>query len=369
MENILFFDKDYGGHHSSYLNIIIRNTKNNVFLLENNLRAKIDILSTHKYYFFNNEFDNLYKSSFLKLTPLKYLRYYLISSKILSFVNNKALQLEVNSIVFMKSDFLLVNLIFTNKLAVPAKFIIIRQLYFYYNKVISLVIPFLISRHRNIQILTINPQYFAFLKKYTIKNIDYLPDPVIKSQSAKNDIIEKRKVARFLFYGAIDSRKGLIHLLNAILINPLLLRNRFELQVAGKIECKLEIEINEKIRLIQDLGIKISVINEFLSEQKIKELILNSDYLFCTYINHFGSSGVILSSAKYNKPVIASNVGLLKYYTQKYKLGLTVNPYQGEEILSAILNFLDAGYKMDESLTREFIEDHDANLFLKAVIK
>jgi glycosyltransferase involved in cell wall biosynthesis len=64
--------------------------------------------------------------------------------------------------------------------------------------------------------------------------------------------------------------------------------------------------------------------NRYVSPEEVSMAFAAADFVFLTYVNHSGTSGVLAQAAASEKPVITSDQGLLRRWVRQYDLGLQV---------------------------------------------
>ena len=97
--------------------------------------------------------------------------------------------------------------------------------------------------------------------------------------------------------------------------------------IAGKFENNFINEVKLYLRTNNFLKKKVIVINKFISLKEENYLFNICDYVWLGYNNFSsdGSSGVLQLSVVAEKPVIASNRGLISFIVKKNKIGLLLN--------------------------------------------
>lgn len=120
------------------------------------------------------------------------------------------------------------------------------------------------------------------------------------------DIKVGKKVG-FLFFGKIRPNKGVDVLIKAANILGKKYQNEFSVTIAGDAQ-----NWEEYDDLIED-GSLFNLEIGFVSNQRIVELFMCSDYLVLPY-NDMTQSGVIMVAYNYNVPVIASNLEEFRSY-------------------------------------------------------
>lgn len=185
------------------------------------------------------------------------------------------------------------------------------------------------SRLENVFI--IDPLFKNFLNKKKIfnKKIIYVNEAVNKIYYIDKKLCKKKlsinNVGKcILIYGAISKRKGVIELLSALSLNS---DKNIYVIIAGKFENNFLNEVRLYLRMNNSLKKKVKVIHKFISLKEQNYLFNICDYVWLGY-NHLSSdssSGVLQLSVVAEKPVIASNRGLISFIVKRNKIGLLFN--------------------------------------------
>jgi len=191
------------------------------------------------------------------------------------------------------------------------------------------------------------------------QNLHYLPDPT--ELPLTYDPVELRCLYQIpknakviLVYGAIDERKGLFNLLDALEVYDEL--NVWHALIVGQqseIVCK-ELSSERWSNLV--LKKRIHIINEFVSDVVENQIFYLVDVVWVAYLFHYGMSGVIVRSGMYRKPVLASEEGLIGWYACNKKLGLTVVNKELSSIKVALISLSDTdiAYKLGNNGYSQF---------------
>lgn len=210
------------------------------------------------------------------------------------------------------------------------------------------------------------------LDSFVVKHLDsfrtkveavYLPDPV-KSQNefefqstfshraTAGDALTSSKRLReklgisadkqvFLLFGALDGRKGIYQLLEAILLLPPVLLQKFCLVFIGESNpVDKELIESQVATVCQSQPVQIVRHYEFVPEQDVTAYFQLADVVLAPYQRHVGMSGILLLAAAAQKPVLSSNYGLMGEIVQRYNLGLTVDSTVPSEIAKSLTRFL-----------------------------
>lgn len=190
-----------------------------------------------------------------------------------------------------------------------------------------------------------------------------LPDPFqSKSRNILYDkpLLNQAKI-KILHFGALSARKGTMDILDAI---EKLCKDKkagpYQFVFAGRINTDIKEVFYKLYNSIKD-KCDIVVWDKFCSYDELDELCRECDIIIAPYKNVYSSSGVIGYAAKYHKPVIVPNDGLLGKLVRKYKLGIAVNNLNS----TAIYNLLSSQKKIlvDEKKQDKYIEFNSIDNF------
>jgi glycosyltransferase involved in cell wall biosynthesis len=176
----------------------------------------------------------------------------------------------------------------------------------------------------------------------------YLPDPV-QIYDQPLEATDKLKVSLgiephrkvFLLFGALDGRKGIHQLLNAIaLLSPedcqqlcLLLVGPIDPQEKSQLDS--QIEALRRSRPVQIVGS-----HQFVIDRDIQPYFHLSDVVLAPYQRHVGMSAILVRAAAAQKPVLASSYGLMGEITRRYQLGVAVDSTAPHAIADGIGSLL-----------------------------
>ena len=123
------------------------------------------------------------------------------------------------------------------------------------------------------------------------------------------------KKIKFLLIGQIKPSKGLYVILESFTSLSKKHLKKSELIIAGKIKDKL-------LNKIKNYNLNyVTIINKFLSEWELNNLINSSDFVFNFKIEDLGeSSGIMARAIALNKPIISSMLGSNKEYFSESSL-------------------------------------------------
>jgi glycosyltransferase involved in cell wall biosynthesis len=153
-------------------------------------------------------------------------------------------------------------------------------------------------------------------------------------QSARDAIGIPRSAVVILVFGDINIRKGIDILVKALSSSDT--SSSFHLLIVGDQDdtVKLLFESVEIINLIKNKRIYIK--NQFVNKDFQQLAFAAADIVWLGYRDHLSMSGVLVLSAIARKVVIATDAGIIGWYTREKCLGLTVNIKDVESIKYAL---------------------------------
>jgi glycosyltransferase involved in cell wall biosynthesis len=211
------------------------------------------------------------------------------------------------------------------------------------------------------------------------KQAVYLPDPVplisprvedVLAIRARLDIEPPRQV--FLLFGALDQRKGIYQILDAIeqLSNDA--ASKICLLLVGKLKDTVQESVLKQIQHLRDTKpVQIVAINSIVPEEDIPIYFQLSDIVLAAYQQHVGMSGILVRAAAAGKPLICCRYGLMGEMTHRYRLGLRVEAESSNEIAQAMLTCLKSPAEElgDVTKMKAFAQQNAVDKFAEAIIK
>jgi glycosyltransferase involved in cell wall biosynthesis len=158
--------------------------------------------------------------------------------------------------------------------------------------------------------------------------LEHMPDPVdeagtVDRLKVRSAFATPPKAKVILVYGAIDERKGVVQLLDALEHSPEL--NNWHVWLIGMLSSPLSNMLAEQHWTTVQNSSRIFVLNSFVDADTEKEALGGCDVVWVAYRNHFGMSGVMVHAGMYKKPIIACENGLIGWYAQSEKIGEITN--------------------------------------------
>ncbi len=161
------------------------------------------------------------------------------------------------------------------------------------------------------------------------------PAKLLQVQPSRSDRKE------LLFFGSIDRRKGLAEFLMALHLAPDTTLRTIHLCILGKWHPSANHpEQAEVLRALELRGLKVTLRNEFISNQQLVAALVQCDLVLAPYIDHIGSSGVVGLAAQFGKPVLTQASYQIAREVNQYALGKTANTKDPKAILAALMAML-----------------------------
>lgn len=208
--------------------------------------------------------------------------------------------------------------------------------------------------------------------------VTHLPDPVtpqmidpLKSSPllSRLKIDPNRQI--FLLFGRLDPRKGTYQLIEAIRQLPRELNQKLCVLLVGQIPASEQAKLKTQLsNLSAQTPVQLVIQDEFVPESEMQLYFQIADVVLAPYQRHVGMSGILLQAAAAQKPVIASNYGLMGELVQRYRLGLAIDSEQPDVIAQAMSQLLHDGASsmIDRSRMQAFVEQNHSEKFGDTII-
>jgi glycosyltransferase involved in cell wall biosynthesis len=224
----------------------------------------------------------------------------------------------------------------------------------------------------------LDPFAVEYIKKafQTKTKIIYLPDPVkiysnndsqVKHLRQELGIQTGRMV--FLLFGAISKRKGIYELFNGVALLAAEMCRKIAIVIAGPIKPTEEPVIRKQASsLCQSLPVEIIFVNKFIVDRDIQTYFHLSDAIIALYQSHMGMSAILVRAAAAQKPVIASDYGVMGEIAKRNRLGLTLNSKDPKQIARGIVALIESPMVPEyfhPDKAKAFAESNSADRFAK----
>ncbi|WP_345813045.1 glycosyltransferase [Paraburkholderia sp. PREW-6R] len=186
-------------------------------------------------------------------------------------------------------------------------------------------------------LLTIDPTLPEWAARHASKGsakVAYVADP-FPDEHAEDPALARARLGlapdqRYLLvYGAITERKGiyeLVHALTRMDKAPALI-------VAGEQDAGTRHFMRNHIRSLNPPPV---VLDSFISNEMERDLFSACDAVWLGYKGHYGMSGVLVQAYRFGKPVIATEDGLIGWFSRRCELGPVMSDLSSASIGKAI---------------------------------
>ncbi len=174
-----------------------------------------------------------------------------------------------------------------------------------------------------------------------------------------------------LFFGGLNHRKGLTRILESLLLLPETTQNLMRLVLAGPVESQERNDIYQKIDDVRAAtNVDILVDDRYVPNETLQSYIDDADFILVVYQQHIGSSGVLIRAAEAGIPVLGSNFGLVGAHITRNALGLAVDATSTEAVSEGIRRFVESPESppfFNPETARRFAESNSANVFADTI--
>lgn len=396
-QRIMLFDLSVGGHHPDYLQHLIQHWEFS--------SAYIYIVVLPKFIEQHGNVVDLaqQKSDRLKFVPISESeasalvnRSNVLKRKYLAFQKwslmvKYAKQLEATQVLLMYFDIYQLPILVANKLPCPVSGIYFRSRFHYetFNQHLSwreklnlwrekIYLRTVLHQARLNKLFCLDPFVVKHIQQWqTTAEAVVLPDPVVTNFDRSLDSGEVRTDLKiegdrlvFLLFGALDERKGLHKVLEAITLLPQNLSSQVCLLLGGRISQRDKQQAYAKFeQLALNSNVQLIVEDRFLPESEIQRYFQAADIILAPYQRHVGMSGILVRAAAVQKPVLSSDYGLMGEVTRRYQLGLTVDSTVSQEIALGMSHFINNPSQKSPVKMRAYAERNSADKFAEVIFK
>jgi len=202
----------------------------------------------------------------------------------------------------------------------------------------------------------------------------YLPDPIAEHSYASTESIFERydlEAGRkiFLLFGTMNAKKNALNIIQSLAEVDEKWHSKITLLILGKANDAYAQQIEQlKLKVLQQHpNLQITFGNHFVYQEERDTAFDQADVILMPYINFYSSSNVLGHAAKFEKPVIAANTGLMEEIVNKNNLGITLNPHDTRAIAQSIESYLEDEATLQTS-GQHFVQQHNSTAFAKTLL-
>lgn len=209
------------------------------------------------------------------------------------------------------------------------------------------VLPRVVKHPQFQHLFCLDPYFVEFAQqRLQMPSARYLPDPVVTQPLLQDlslpDYRQKLGIeagrTTFLLFGALyDRRKGIEQVLDAITQLSKAACQKVCLLLVGQLGDGPENFLQARIQELRKThAVQVIICNGFVPDEEVSLCFQVTDIVLAPYQRHVGMSGILVHAAAAQKPLIASNYGLLGELVSRLQLGITVDTTVSAEIAMAM---------------------------------
>jgi glycosyltransferase involved in cell wall biosynthesis len=183
----------------------------------------------------------------------------------------------------------------------------------------------------------------------------HVPDGIVPDGSARRGVA---------LTGALDWRKGLHSLADAIAIEPTDTR----VTLAGRPVPGYEETLAEHVERMRGAGAEVDLRARWIEPDELLTVLAQAQVVAAPYPRHRGSSRLIVEAAAVGTPVVADRYGLLGRQVREHRVGLTVDCEQPRVFRRALDSVLAGEADVDRESLRAFAGRYTAAGFRRALL-
>lgn len=198
----------------------------------------------------------------------------------------------------------------------------------------------LLSQKTLVRLFTIDELLDQFTRERWPKlasRIEFFPDPVeleapVNRGEARRLLGVPENNCTLLVYGAVDGRKGVDKLLDAL--KDWKGVQGLTLLIVGR----QTNEVRERLRRApgESPGLKVISVDQYVDKATEARAFAATDLVWLGYVGHFTMSGVLVLAARNRKRALATNAGLLGWYVRRLDLGIATDITQPQLVRDAL---------------------------------
>lgn len=229
-----------------------------------------------------------------------------------------------------------------------------------------------------VSVLSLDPYAVPFINRWN-KNKKglVLPDGIVAYRdSSENDPLrlatsktDNRRTA--LLFGGLTRRKGILRVLEALPLLPKTTQTRMRLVLAGPVAPGERTEIYQKLEQVRSTtDVEVLLDDRYVPDETLQSYIDEADFMLVTYQQHIGSSGVLIRAAEAGVPVLGSDFGLVGAHINRNALGLAVDATSAESVSKGIRRFVEqpeSASLFDPEKARRFAAFNSATAFADTI--
>ncbi|HLI14222.1 MAG TPA: glycosyltransferase [Alphaproteobacteria bacterium] len=227
-------------------------------------------------------------------------------------------------------------------------------------------------------VLTLDPYFPNYAARHyrcgdRIRSVPDPAHPPVNHTSEDARLAESMPVDRvkFLLFGFLTARKGVLVLLEALRLLPRDSAQRIAVVLAGNIDPGIRNTVLAQCRSLaaERPELWLHVENRWLARGELDCMVKGCDVVLAPYQRFVGSSGVLLWAARAGRPVLTQDFGLIGRLVADHRLGLAIDAADPHALSQAMVQMARHGSRsfFDASAAAAFVTDRMPKHFASAI--
>lgn len=229
------------------------------------------------------------------------------------------------------------------------------------------------------RVASLDPYFadFAGANYHCGRKVRAIVDPVFPAADVAardRELAERlpRDRVRFVLFGSLQRRKGVLELLEALTLLDDKTGGRIAVLIAGRIdeEVRNSVLVGAQQIAATRPDIWLHVEDRRLASGEIEALVGSCDVVLAPYQRFVGSSGVLLWAARAGKPVLTQDFGLLGRLVRDHRLGAVADVTDAGALAATVADIVRAGPQryFDRQAAARFAADRTPQAFTAALL-
>lgn len=178
---------------------------------------------------------------------------------------------------------------------------------------------------------------------------------------------------RFLLFGVLAERKGVLTLLDALQRIEPQWASAMHVTIAGTVDPAIAARFRLAVASVREIRpeLWLEIDERRLPKSDLASHVAGADVILVPYQRFAGSSGVLLWAASAGKPVITQSYGLVGRLVEEYRLGRAVDTTDPSDLAAALVAAVRDGYRelgSPEGMAR-FTDCHSPEVFASRIME
>ena len=222
-------------------------------------------------------------------------------------------------------------------------------------------------------VLTLDPAAVPDLERMGARAAA-LPDPAepVAATATREAVRDRYGVgagrAMAVLFGSLEERKGLFALADAVRRLPHDVARRLAVVVVGRTYDDIRARVTAALAYADAGEAQVVFREAFVPDADLADLTAAADVVLAPYVQHVGSSGVVVRAAAAGVPLLAQAGGQVGREVRAHRLGRTVDPSDVGALTEALAATVrDPGGAFDPDAARAYAEAHTVERFTGAL--